>query len=149
MPYQRTRAARGLLRRIARQVIGLFVCQHERLVYPPRPDYNLCYDCGKKQLRDRTTGHGVGKFSHNLNELIRSQRATQKAAPSSLPRNDVRTVLVFRNGKSLEIGDHAVSRDAILVFTKYGAVRVEISDLNVSATREANERRGIQCRLPA
>ena len=149
MPCQRTRATRGLLRRVARRVIGLFICQHGRLVYPPRADYDVCYDCGKKQLRNPATGHGVGKFSHNLNELIRTQPTIKKAGRALSPRDDVHTVLVFRNGKSREIEAHAIGGNAILVLTNHGAERVAISDLNVPATREANERRGIQFRLPA
>jgi len=138
-----------LLHRMQRRLIGLFVCQHRRLVYPPRPDYDICYDCGKKRLRDNS-GHGVGKFSHNVDQLLRSRQVEEPRRKRRwFRRTDARVVLVFRNGQQRRIGNHAISGKTILVFTKRGTVAVPISELDIPATQAANERRGIQFRLAA
>jgi hypothetical protein len=138
---------------------GLFICQHRRLVYPPRHDYNVCYDCGKKQLRNPATGLGFGKFSHNLEALSRAaQLQKKKSAPeriaelsshapkSRLSKND-RTVLVFRNGQRREIREYALQAGRLLVFTKRGTVAIPVSELDIPATQAANARRGVQFRL--
>ena len=159
-PRRGAESASKLLHRMVRRLIGLFVCQHRRLVYPPRPDYDICYDCGKKRLRDET-GHGIGKFSHNLDELLRSQKVEERTTARHLNtggrehkrrwfrRTDDRVELVFRNGQHRKIGNHAITGKEILVFTKRGTVAVPISELDIPATQAANERRGIQFRLAA
>jgi hypothetical protein len=159
VPRPPAKSGSELLHRMVRRIIGVFVCQHRRLVYPPRPDYDICYDCGKKRLRDKT-GQGFGKFSHNIDELPRSQQVEERRAAAkhldaagrerkSRWFRPGRVVLVFRNGQRRTIGSHAISGKTILVFTKRGAVAVPISELDIPATQAANERRGIQFRLTA
>src|SRR5581483_2135346 len=123
----------------------------------------VCYSCGRKQLRDPETGYGFGKFGHNLDELIRAARehgfqpaAEHKLASqsrmfrhSSHAKEEVRTVLVFRNGQRREIREYTVQRDTILVFTKRGIVRVPAAEIDIPSTQTANARRGIQFRLCA
>jgi len=137
-----------LLHRMLRRLIGLFICQHRRLVYPPRPDYDSCYDCGKKRLRDET-GQGIGKFSYNVDDLLRSPQVDERSKSRWFRRTDARVILVFRNGQQRRIGNHAISGKTILVFTKRGTVAVPIAELDIPATQALNERRGIQFRLAA
>jgi hypothetical protein len=69
----------GLLRAIGRTLVGVVLCQHHKLVYPPSFDYEVCFRCGKKRLRDPLSGHGYGKWSHDLNALIAAQDAFKEA----------------------------------------------------------------------
>ena len=158
---RRSRRA-GLLHRMLRRAVGVFICQHRRLVYPPQPTHDTCYDCGKKQLRDPATGWGAGRFSHDLDELLQERQARESRAASQQPRmsvlrralkrlrrTDDRAILVFRNGQRRRIGNHAVTANSVLVFTKRGTVAVPRRELNIPATQAANQRRGIQFRLPS
>jgi len=92
-----------LAHRMLRRLIGLFVCQHRRLVYPPRPDYDICYDCGKKRLRDKT-GQGIGKFSYNVDDLLRSPQVDERSKSRWFRRTDARVILVFAMVNSAELG---------------------------------------------
>jgi hypothetical protein len=143
-------------------VKGIFICQHRKLVYPPAAEYNVCYTCGKKQLRHPETGDGIGKFGHDLDELIHRARGLglHTVAGSEDPLLGIRghhryaregacTVLIFRNGQHREIQNYAIKDNAILVFTKRQIVRVPITELDVPSTQAANAQRGIQFRLCA
>jgi len=146
-----------------RSITGILVCHHEKLVYPPRMDYHVCYTCGRKQLRDPDTGYGFGKFSHDFNELLRAAKKPgfqpvaggAEVSPSRMRRqglyagHEPRTVLVFRNGQQREVRDYAIKGNTIVVFTKRHIVRVPITDLDVPSTQAANAQRGVQFRLSA
>jgi hypothetical protein len=139
------------------------VCQHRRLVYPPPPGYDICYDCGKKQLRDPATGRSIGKFTRNLDTVLQTpeagrsrgavvqpiKMAKRKPKRPWLGRTDSRVVLVFRNGQRRRIASYAIGGRAVLVFTKRGTVAVPYSELDIAATQAENALRGIQFRVPA
>ncbi len=77
--------------------------------------------------------------------------STPSAAPQPLPATRPRTeptapptVLVFRDGHREETRNYAVAGQTLWIFSEQRARKVPLSELNVEATRQANEERGIE-----
>lgn len=82
----------------------------------------------------------------------RSYAAPPAAAqPASTPAPEVKpgepTVLVFRNGKQQEVTNYAIMGDTLYVFDK-GKTRIAMADLDIPATIQANDDRGMEFRVP-
>ncbi len=74
----------GLLHGISRRVLASF-CRHPKLVYPPPPDYEVCFNCGKMRLRDPFSGRPYGEWSDDPEALRAAQAASRKRAETVLP----------------------------------------------------------------
>ena len=58
------------------------------------------------------------------------------------------TVLVFRDGHQLEVHNYAIVGNEVYNFSGPGPRRIALSDLDIGATRRANDDRGVFFRLP-
>jgi hypothetical protein len=58
------------------------------------------------------------------------------------------TVLVFRDGHKLEVGNYAIIGQTLLDMTPGHSRKVPLADLNLDATRDQNEAHGITFQLP-
>jgi hypothetical protein len=58
------------------------------------------------------------------------------------------TVLIFRDGHRLEIRNYAIVGLDIFNFSGPGPRRIALADLNLEATRRANDERGVDFLLP-
>jgi hypothetical protein len=74
--------------------------------------------------------------------------APRPAAATSAPEPQVKTVLVFRDGHQLEITNYAIADGTLLNLSGNGPKRIPLSDLDVNATVNANDARGVQFSLP-
>ena len=85
-----------------------------------------------------------------LRDEVRQLREEQKAAQPqpSTPERRVTTVLVFRDGHRSEITNFAIVGQTLWIFNERKATKVLISDLNIPATRAANEERGVEFSVP-
>ncbi len=85
------------------------------------------------------------------------QQLQQHAATSQLPAQEQPsskpavplTVLVFRDGHQLEVGNYAIVGDTLWILTDQRATKVPLSDLNLERTIHANQERGIPFPVPA
>jgi hypothetical protein len=59
------------------------------------------------------------------------------------------TVLVFRDGHRSEVQNYGIVGQTLWVFTERHARKVPLSDLDIPATKAANEERGIEFALPS
>jgi endonuclease YncB( thermonuclease family) len=77
--------------------------------------------------------------------------APPPAQPASTPAPEVKpgepTVLVFRNGKQQEVTNYAIMGDTLYVFDK-GRTKIAMADLDIPATVQANDDRGMEFRVP-
>lgn len=64
-------------------------------------------------------------------------------APPQLP-----TLLVFKDGHKLEVGNYAIVGDNLIDLTPGHARRVPIADLDLDATRKQNDDRGVIFQIP-
>lgn len=69
------------------------------------------------------------------------------ANPQPVPEQQPMTVLVFRNGKRLEVRNYAIVGDQVVNLSGSGPRRIALSDLDLSATSSVNDDRGISFRL--
>lgn len=71
------------------------------------------------------------------------------AAPAPEPvAEQTPTVLVFRDGRKLEIGNYAIQGDTIFNLSGSGPRRIKLADLDLDSTVKLNEDRGSEFRLP-
>lgn len=81
-------------------------------------------------------------------ELARNQaRNNPPSRPSAQPES-ASAVLVFRDGRQLAVQNYAVSDHTIWVLSPNSARKFPVSDLDVSATEQANAKNGVEFRLP-
>jgi hypothetical protein len=82
--------------------------------------------------------------------------ATAKVAPPSSPSAAAKedepaeeaTVLVFRDGRQLQVENYAIVGNQVYNFSGSGPRRIALSDLDIAATRRVNDDRGVLFRLP-
>ena len=77
-----------------------------------------------------------------LREDQQRERSTQPHAPSEL------TDLVFRDKHTEEVQNYAIVGQTVWILTADRARKIPISDLDLAATRKANEDRGVEFALP-
>jgi len=58
------------------------------------------------------------------------------------------TVLVFRDGHQAELQNYAIVGDTIFDLTENRSHRIQIADLDLTATRKANDARGVDFQVP-
>jgi len=61
----------------------------------------------------------------------------------------VQTLLIFRDGHQLEVGNYAIVGSTLFDLTPGHARRVPLSDLDLDATHKQNEDRGVTFQVPS
>lgn len=83
---------------------------------------------------------------------IESTPAKKTEPSSSEPQTTVAdqpdTVLVFRDGHSLEVKNYAIVGETIYDFSSGSRRKIALADLDLSATQKQNDERGLDFRLP-
>jgi hypothetical protein len=75
---------------------------------------------------------------------VESDPVAPDPLPPALP-----TVLVFKDGRQLEVSNYAIVGSTLFDLTPGHARRVALADLNLDSTRQKNEENGIIFELPA
>ena len=78
----------------------------------------------------------------------RPMRRPAQPAASNEAENDPATVLIYRDRHQREVRNYAIVDDMIYVFTPQRTERVPLSVIDVPATVQANQDRGVDFRLP-
>ena len=83
-------------------------------------------------------------------ERLREEQEARQAAPSPRPAPEQAppTVLVFRDGHRSQVQNYGIVGQTLWVFTEQHA-KYPLSDLDLPATKSANEKRGIEFALPS
>jgi hypothetical protein len=71
--------------------------------------------------------------------------ADPEPAPEPPP---VPTLLIFKDGRKLELGNYAIVGTTLFDLTPGHSRRVPLADLDLEATRQQNEDRGVTFQLP-
>lgn len=69
-------------------------------------------------------------------------------APAPPDPPQPRTLLVFRDGRKLEVGNYAIVGESLIDLTPGHVRRVALSDLDLDATRKENDDRGVTFQIP-
>jgi hypothetical protein len=78
------------------------------------------------------------------------QRADQRADGSTVDPDPPQTptLLIFKDGRKLELGNYAILGQTLFDLTPGHARRVALADLDLEATRKQNDDRGVTFQLP-
>jgi hypothetical protein len=87
-------------------------------------------------------------------QLDNIQAVLQKAAPAashSVPAasEQPQTVLVFRDGHSIEVRNYAVIGQTLYYFSDGYRHRIALEDLDLDATKKQNDDRGVDFQVPS
>jgi hypothetical protein len=77
---------------------------------------------------------------------------TPRPIPATRPRQEPTappTVLIFRDGHQAEVHNYAVTEQTLWIFSEERARKVPLADLDLDATRQANEERGVEFAVQA
>jgi hypothetical protein len=76
-----------------------------------------------------------------------SVASARAAAPSNVPEQPA-TVLVFQDGHQLQIRNYAIAGSQLYNYSDNGPRKIPLADLDLGATRQINEDRGVEFRIP-
>jgi hypothetical protein len=76
------------------------------------------------------------------------QTEAAAAEEAQRPDNSPTTVFIFKDGRQLETKNFAIMGQTLYDFSSSGLKKVELSDLDTTATQRANDDRGITVKLP-
>ena len=77
---------------------------------------------------------------------------TPRPIPATRPRQEPTappTVLIYRDGHQAEVRNYAVAGQTLWIFSEERARKVPLADLDLDATRNANEERGVEFAVQA
>jgi hypothetical protein len=94
------------------------------------------------QLRDEVTRLREEPVSRE-----QARQATVQPRPSVEEKTPT-TILVFRDGRRSEVQNYAIVGPTLRVFTERRAHKMPIADLDLEATKNVNDDRGVEFRLP-
>jgi hypothetical protein len=98
-------------------------------------------------------GSGVASYIPPVKNVPRPhavQNSDQNtdAAPADPEPPQVPTLLIFKDGRKLELGNYAILGQTLFDLTPGHARRVALADLDLEATRKQNDDRGVTFQLP-
>lgn len=105
----------------------------------------------------RGSSAGMGEFRERLNaledrlrELESANDITAYSANSSPPPPPelLSTILVLRDGSSIEVKNYVIDRDAVYTYLNGSERKIDIDSLDLVKTQKRNEERGLEFRLP-
>jgi hypothetical protein len=99
-------------------------------------------------LAEQMRQQNVGIYRRYPYSTDPSVATTAQPAPAPEPDRPP-TVLVYRDGQRAEIGNYAVVGQTLWIFSEDRAKKVPLAQLDLDATRKANDDRGVEFAVPA
>jgi hypothetical protein len=114
----------------------------------PQPAYPAYADEQQVGLAEQMRQQNVGIYRRYPYSTDPSVATTAQPAPAPEPDRPP-TVLVYRDGQRAEIGNYAVVGQTLWIFSEDRAKKVPLAQLDLDATRKANDDRGVEFAVPA
>ena len=76
-----------------------------------------------------------------------SAEAAQPASSPSTQDDEIRTLLIFKEGRQLEVSNYAIMGSTLYLFAGDHR-KISLADIDLDATRKANDERGTEFRVP-
>jgi hypothetical protein len=95
------------------------------------------------QIKQQQASQTAERQQYALNTPSDTPRAIS-AAPRRQEPPAPPTVLIFRDGRKTEVHNYAVTGQTLWIFSEERARKVPLADLDIEATRAANEERGVE-----
>jgi hypothetical protein len=84
---------------------------------------------------------------------LRATRVTEQPAPKAEPveatLNQPQTVLVFKDGRQVDVENYAIVGGILFDLSEGHTKKVALAELDLAATVKQNDERGVEFRLPA
>jgi len=80
-------------------------------------------------------------------QQLRDTRQVQ-SAPAPPPEKTIPTILVFRDGRQIEVQGYAIVGQTLWALTEQSSTKISIADLDLESTQRLNAERGIRFPLP-
>lgn len=77
-----------------------------------------------------------------------SSERDEAPEPVAEPEPVQPTVLIFKDGHQLEVGNYAIVGSTLFEFTSGRSHKIPLSDLNLDATQKENDNRGVAFQIP-
>lgn len=107
-------------------------------------------DQGPQQAQDNSQP-GPTVFEHNgrPSRMAENEMPPQESRGEQSEEEWPTTVLVFRDGHQEEVANYAIAGNKLIVVFGERTQKIQIGDLDVSATEKANDDRGVDFKLPS
>jgi len=113
--------------------------------YPPS-DYSSAY---LESSRDEQVE--INRLENEVDRL-REERGARESRPSSAPQARLQaeapTQLVFRDKRTEEVQNYAIVGQTFWVFSEQRTRKIPLAELDIPATKKANDDRGVEFQLP-
>jgi len=94
-------------------------------------------------------GSGAGSYVPPVRNVPTPHAALDVADPAADPEPPQEpTLLIFKDGRKLELGNYAIIGATLFDLTPGHARRIALADLDLEATRQQNDDRGVTFQLP-
>ncbi len=122
-------------------------------------DYQPAYDTGMPSYPaaapaydDSALRAEIQRLTDEVEQLREEQEARSRAAqqaPEARPtRAELPTILVFRDGRRSEVQNYGIVGGTLWIFTEQHAKKIPLEQLDLTATRNVNEERGVSFVVP-
>ncbi len=131
-----------------------FFYPYQSLYYPPLfwPETQYVqqpYPVVQQTYDDTALRNEVDRLADEVERLREEQaRRAPQPSPRSAAEQPTPTILVFRDGHRSEVQNYGIVGQTLWVFTERQARKYPLSDLDLPATKAANEQRGIEFVIP-
>jgi hypothetical protein len=123
------------------------VPQYDSPAYMAEHDSGLQNDLYRLQAElDEIKQQQAAQAADRQQYALNTPAATPRAIPAAPRRQEAPaplTVLVFRDGHKTEVHNYAVTGQTLWIFSEERARKVPLAELDLDATRAANEERGL------
>jgi len=110
----------------------------------PVNDYSAAHDDSRERAE-------IDRLENEVDRLRdeREARESRASASQSRPKTDLQpTELVFRDKRTEEVQNYAIVGQTFWVFSEQRARKIPLADLDIPATKKANDDRGVEFQLP-
>ena len=107
-------------------------------------DYSTAYESGRQQAE-------VDRLENEVERLReeREERPSQASAPPSRPKAELQpTELVFRDKHIEQVQNYAIVGQTFWILGEQRARKIPLAQLDIPATKKANDDRGVDFQLP-
>jgi hypothetical protein len=115
-------------------------------LYTPSPYISFKQTKSITLNRVEELSYRLGRLTQKIEQMSREERQTPQTAPEPAPSLETTvlpTILVFRDGRRMEIQDYAIADQTLWVFMERGSTKIPITDLDLEATSDINAERGV------
>lgn len=93
-------------------------------------------------------GSGFDSYVPPVRDVPTPHAAANAAAPAAPDPPQAPTVLVFKSGRKLEVGNYAIVGATLFDLTPGHTRKIALADLDLAITRQQNDDRGVTFQLP-